>query len=390
MLRNYSVLIIGNPYDSHFVRFVKYIKKENPLIKLTAFGFKVDGKIISEELANSVEELCLADNNHRCPSIPFIRSIVSLYHIKSVFHRQLSKKRFDIVNIHYPLYFYVFLLRDIKRITHKIIVTPWGSDVYRISWIEKCLLRRLYKNANIVTGYGKRFTDDCKRIFKIPEKKFRNLRLFIDQIDFFVDHKNLFTVKEAKQQLGISDHDYVITCGYNGSPSQRHLDMIEAINGIKDHLPKSFILLFPFTYAGTEDYRNIVKKKVEECGINAVYCERYLDLKDLFILRLATDMFIHIQTTDANNGSLKEYVLLGKNVINGAWLKYDDIEINGNKPYHLVSSLNELGSVIVNAYNDGPVQVSNEVIEIIEHIGCRYWAPKWIEMFDLLVYPNNK
>ena len=385
MLSNYSVLIIGNPYDSHLVRFVKYIKQANPFIELTVLGLKIEGKSISEEVTNSVKELFLIENYHRYPDVPVIRSIVWLNNIRRIFNRQLSDKHFDIVNIHYPLYYYVFLLKEIKRISSKIVVTPWGSDVYRISKIETLLLRKLYNEADIVTGYSVRFTDDCKRIFRIPERKYRYLSLFIDQIDYYVDHKDQYSLGEAKKRMGINESDYVITCGYNGSPSQRHLDMINAIYAEKTNLPSNITLLFPFTYAGTKEYKEEIKRKVNDYGLSAIYCEHYLDLNELFTLRMATDMFIHIQTTDANNGTLKEYVWFHKNIINGSWLKYDDLESNGVKPYHSVDSVDELSSVIVTAYNEGPKLASPEIITGIEKMGCRYWAPKWIQMYNSLV-----
>jgi hypothetical protein len=349
------------------------------------FGLERPNENISSECKDSVGVIGLVGYKSYRIKNKYFRIANDINEAKKCFHRFVEKKNYDIAVIHAPTLFHVFLLHDLKKTVKKIVLTPWGSDVYRISKIECLLLKRLFNSADIVTGNGLRFTKDFMRIYSIPEYKFRCLSLGGDDIDFFLKHKKDYSIKDAKCNFGIDEDCYVITCGYNGNPAQQHFRIVESINKVRDRLPANLLLFFPFTYGGTKEYRDSVKKEVLKYGFRACFVEEYLDLKELFLLRLATDMFIHIQITDANNGSLKHYVWLEKNVINGSWLKYDDIERDGYIPYHITSSVDELGSTILDAYKKGPVCVKDETKRTIEHYGYNYLAPKWVEMFESII-----
>lgn len=380
-----KLLIIGNPYDAHIVRFVKYIKRSKGDLDIDLFGIKQGSRVVSDDLIRNVGNLFLARQNDYSINVKGFGTLLWIWNMRKYFHQIVVKKQYDIAQIHYPSFYHTFLLRDLRKSSKKIVLTPWGSDVYRISSIERLILKRLYSKADIVTGNGLRFTKDFMCIYNIPKYKFRCLSLGADDIDYFKEHYSDFSTKDAKHNFAIGENVYVITCGYNGSPAQQHLKIIESINKVRNQLPTNILLFFPFTYGGTKEYRDSIKKEVTKLGYQARYVEEYLDLKDLFLLRLATDMFIHIQTTDANNGSLKHYVWLEKNVINGAWLKYDDIEKEGYIPYHTTSSVDELGNTILEAYRNGPVCVNKETKRTIEHYGYSYLAPRWVEMFESIV-----
>ena len=385
MKQSIKILVLGSPYDGHVARFVKYIKQENPNIEMDLFGLERPNEFISSECKGNVNNIGLVEYKSNGIKNKYFRVANDINNAKKTFHRFVSKKEYDIAIIHAPSLFHVFLLPDLKKAVRKIVLTPWGSDVYRISSIERLFLKKLYKYADIVTGNGLRFTKDFMNIYNIPDFKFRCLSLGGDDIDYFMEHKKDFSTKDAKHYFGIDEDSYVITCGYNGNPAQQHLKILESINKVKGQLPSKLLLFFPFTYGGTKEYRESVKDEARKFGFHACYVEEYLDLKGLLLLRLATDMFIHIQTTDANNGSLKHYVWLEKNVINGSWLKYDDIEIDGYIPYHITPSIDELGNTILDAYKKGPMCVNEETKRTIEHYGYKYLAPKWVEMFESIV-----
>lgn len=381
MLKQYSLLVIGNPYDGHVIRFICSLKRINPNIRLDVFGERQPDRELSVELKQAVNNIYLTGYSLYFKNVKGISLFENTIKLCHSFHALLKNERYDIVNIQYPTFADRFLLNDLSKIANKIVLTPWGSDVYRISKYQRKVIKKLYDRADYVTGNGLRFTKDFMRIYNIPNEKFQCLSLGNEDIDFFVDNRVFFDTNKAKEHLKINGH-YVITCGYNGSPAQKHFEMIDAIFNAKSKLPDNLLLLFPFTYAGSVEYRAQVKNKVREKGFKAYYCEKYLDLKHLLILRQATDMFIHIQTTDANNGSLKQYVWLDKNVINGGWLEYDDIEIGNYKPYYVTPNIESLSETIVKAYQQGPIAVKTEIKTVIEHYGYKYLAPRWNVFFE--------
>ena len=384
---NYTLLVIGDPYSRHLAHFVRVIKKENPQALIDVFGWKEENKEISADFISNVRYFFLADRPKINSRFKVSSVIAHIFYLKKAFRKHTRGKQYDIINIHYPTFVHTFLMKQMREVSYNIVLTPWGSDVYRIPTWQRFIIQRLYDNSDYVTGNGNRFTKDFMRIYNIPSSKLQYVSLGSSVIDYVSENKNNQTTEEAKAKFGING-SYVITCGYNASPSQQHLPIVEAIDSIRDQLPEKLVLLFPFTYGGNSEYKDSVKKRTGDISVKSLFFEEYLDYPHLLDLRQATDMFIHVQSTDANSGSLKEYLLLEKNVINGSWLLYDDLETDSYKPYYTVDRIENLGSVILNAYRGGIVEIRQNVISSIEELGVKYQTPKWNDMF--LTISNRK
>ena len=102
----------------------------------------------------------------------------------------------------------------------------------------------------------------------------------------------------------------------------------------------------------------------------------------LFLLRQATDMFIHIQPTDASSASLQEYILCEKKIINGSWLQYPQLEKNGLKPYFEVEKLENLGQAIVDAYRSEPIKIDTELFKFFEKQQWKVVIKNWDHLFS--------
>ena len=274
--------------------------------------------------------------------------------------RSLSRvKHFDIVNIHYPYYFLSHVMGCFRKMASTIIVSPWGSDVLRLEGKSKRKqLAKVFDKADFITSnpkgrIGKVLVDEMG----IDAGKLHPLAWGSETIDYINEHIQDVSTEDAKKKLGLENR-YVITCGYNAFEEQRHEIMIRSIREIKSQLPPELILLFPVTYGVTfgtkkEDYIKRLKGLCLESGLDAFFCESYLSVPELFVLRQATDMFIHIQTTDGGNSSLQEYVLLGKKVVHGSWIHYSHLEQFKPLFYFPVDDLDLLGNCTF--FRDYPV-----------------------------------
>lgn len=381
-MKKYSILLMGAFYNGHMVRFVKHLKEVNPNVDIDFFAPIEPGRTVEDEYLNCFRECQQVEFSRHFRSIPIVRNIETVYNWRKSFRKFARERKYDVVNIHYPLFTHSYILRDIQRITNNLVVTPWGSDVYRIDERKRRLLKKVFDIARYVTGSGDRFTRDFMTMFEIPQAKFAHADIGSEMIDYISEHKGSLTAEEAKQKLGIGGN-YVITCGYNSAKAQRHLDILNAIVNVRKQLPENLVLLFPVTYPKENaPYVKELKIKVELQGIKSVFFEDYLDVETLFVVRQATDLFIHVQTTDANNASIKEYLLLEKNCINGAWMVYDDIEDEKYKPYYTVNSADNLDKVIVEAYWQGTPIIKESVINHIESLGCKPAAKEWNSFFE--------
>lgn len=377
---NYSLLLLGEFYDNHLIRFVRYLKKENPQVQIDFFTPSIAGRIIPTDYLDCFRTCEVVDFSKYFRFVPGLNEMEEVHNWHKYFRVFSKSLHYDVVNIHYPRSVYSSVLPEISRIADNLVLTPWGSDVLRISKKQRKKLQQVYDAADYITGRGGRFCDDFMRIFNVPQQKFAYKGIGSEAIDYIVDNKSKVDVRTAKQYFGIED-SYVITCGYNASRAQQHIQILDSIGKIKNKLPQNLVLLFPVTYPKNPDYIALLKSTVKELGIYSIFCEDYLELESLFYLRQATDMFIHVQTTDANSASLKEYVLLGKNCINGGWLKYPDVESNDYKPYHTVKNLNELAMAILNAYQKGTPEIKDSVTDYIKSLGCKPTAKEWNDFF---------
>lgn len=380
MKENYSVLLIGQFYDNHNIRFVRSLKRENPKVQIDCFSPSLVEEEIPADYLECYRNYEIVDFSSYFRYVPILKRIEIIHNWHKYFRSFSQGKHYDIVNIHYPRSAYYYILPEIRKMTDNLVLSPWGSDVYRINNKQRKQLQKIYNAADYVTGRGDRFTKDFMTIFHIPQDKFVFAGMGSETIDYIVEHKNEIDTNEAKRRLGIEDY-YTISCGYNATPAQQHLKIVEAISHIKEQLPQKLILLFPVTYPKNIEYLSQVKKAVEENDIQAIFYDKYLDLETLFVVRQATDMFIHVQTTDANNASLKEYLLCEKNCINGAWLKYPDVESHNYKPYHSVSSIDSLDAAILKAFSEGAPEIKDSVLECIRSMGCKSAAKVRNEFF---------
>lgn len=389
--KKYKIFIVGIfGIPSHIIRFIRNLKLSNPLVEITLFSdrpydaFSDDISCYIEEYIQWIRKPKLLSGLLRFKSLIGVVNRLTL----SLQLRRISKKKqYDIVNIHYPQYFMCYVMRQLRKMSSSIVVSPWGSDVLRLEGKGKRRkLARVFRRADYITA-GKKGSIGARLIneMEIDEKKFQPLAWGSETIDYINEHLPEVSVEEAKRRLGLENR-YVITCGYNAFEEQRHEVMIRAIHSIKEQLPENLTLLFPVTYGysyGTRKNKYVARLKqlCEDLEVKAVFYEDYLSVADLFYLRQGTDMFIHIQTTDAGNSSLQEYVLCGKKVVHGTWIHYPNLESYKPLFYFPVEDLEHLGEAVLNAYHSECIKVPNEVMEVIRNRGWKAKMKLWDDFF---------
>ena len=385
--KKYSILLIcTNGIPGHIIRFIRNLRNTNSSVCITLLS-KRNKDWFPEDLDSYLDDFIQLKKYTGWPHRLWkFRGLFDQYAMVRQFKELARTHHYDIVNIHFPQCYLDSVMPSIRRMSNCIIVSPWGSDVLRVADKEKKRLKRVIKSSDYITvGSEGIFGKVLYQEMKIDKEKFHPLACGSETIDYINEHLSEISTECAKELLGLSGR-YLITCGYNAFESQKHEAIINAINDKRISLPDNMTLMFPVTYGTAVDsidkkYIGRLKVLCEDLNLSAVFYENYLSLPELFLLRRATDMFIHVQPTDGGNSSLQEYVLCGAKVVHGAWIHYNKLEQFKPLFYFPVNDLSELGDVIVDAYRSEPIRIPEQVMAYIRNRGWKAKMMLWNDFF---------
>lgn len=376
------ILIIGPIDNAHICRLItniKYYDKDNSLI---FDGFNID--------INKHSENSLFTKTYNIKKY-FWRFIYSLYfigticsYIDIIINFIRIKENYNYYNIHFPSILSAVLFPFLKKNGTKTIISPWGSDVYRIRKKNYYIVKRLYAVADYITVPPIKFRSDIQKKFNVPSSKIINLGFGSEIIDELISSKK--TKEEAKIELNIKNK-YVITCGYNGSPAQNHIPIIKALISIKALLPSNAIILLPMTYMKNNEYIQTIKDLLNTNNLDYIIYEKYLTNSNTANIRLATDIFIHLQNTDAYSATLQEFLFTDTIVFNGTWTRYPNLERHGI-PYILINEISGINSQLSAYFTQQ--QECKVPIKCKETIKKLSWKNKGKEWFDYFISNEQK
>ena len=380
--RKYSLLIIAlYCYPRHVKGIIDHLKAINPLIDITLLAEN------AKEMSGLLMDKTITIEWYNVPPVNYKWRWLKyriIRHKQCKFFKAFYKgKEYDIVNVQFPNVFISYVYPYLRAMSNKLVITPWGSDILRRDEGYLKRMASLYQHADYIATsptipLGKRIIES---LHVEPIKLVGNF-FGSDLVDYALKNGLSITTDEAKERFGLSGR-YVITCGYNRREPQRHKAMIAAIDQVRDRLPDNFTLLFPMTY-GADTRTEYVDECKTECEVRAlpsVFITRFLPVEELYLLRMATDLFVHVQTTDASSGSVKEYILCDKKIVHGSWIKYDDLEAFRPLYYFPVDRLEDLGDVIVNACYSDKIAIPQGVLDCVKSCGWERNAARMNDFF---------
>lgn len=390
-MKKYSILIVGlKCYSGHIREFIVNLKKKNPQVEITLLTTDINQQFIGD-ISSSVNRIEVLKSTRI--KLPVITTIINRLHLYKSLLSLLFRCRFAIVDIHFPKGFVIHAMPVLKRMTHNIVITPWGSDVMRVE-DEKNIryLTKIYSEAKYITVSKESPTG--KAIiskFNVAPEKMVALGWGGEFFDYIQEHSTNITTEEAKARFGLNGK-YVITCGYNTQQAQRHEDIMDAISGVKEQLPDNLTLLIPCTYVSYDSlseqkrhYVESLEEKGKKLGLDVKLVREHLGLEDLLKLRMATDIFVHVQSSDAGSRSVMEYVFCNKKIVHGAWIRYAYLEDYKPSCYFPVNQMEDLGDVILKASQTQISDLPYKVKTIIQERGWNHKMAQWNSFFESLV-----
>lgn len=383
--KKYSMLIVALYCGkSHVVEYISNLRKKNPLVDITLLTEKPD--VISHLLSDNQVNII----HYNVSSVGYIRfhwlkELVTKHKQCRFFSQFCKKRRYDIISIHFANRYMSYVYKYLRAMSDNIVITPWGSDVLRRSKNDLKLLSILYNKADYIASspdmpLGKKILEE----FKIDPKKMVGNFWGTNAVDYAVCKGESISQEDAKRRFELNGK-YVITCGYNSHEAQQHKAIISAIDHVKEQLPNNLTLLFPMTYGKKGKYFEEIKEECKRLNLNSIFITDFLSIEDLYKLRKATDIFVHVQTTDASSGSVQEYILCNKKIVHGSWIKYEALESFSPLFYFPVDKIENLGEVIVKAYNSDNIKIPQGVIDYVKKSGWDNKATMMNEFFMSIV-----
>jgi len=337
-----KLLIIGNADSIWVKRYIEHV--------LLGQGFEIyvtlrNRNPVFKEFYNSngINVVRMARIIPLINRIPYAQSIFNLIY----FLVRLLRERFDVIHIHYMDTGIIMLLKLLKRKVKMLVGTFWGSDLFRASEQRLKRYEKSFKYLDYITLSTKRMHNKFHQVYN--NKYDLKIRAALFGISGFDDISLLTkstTKNECKKFLNIPESKTIISIGYSGDSNQQHENVLNSLISANKGIWKNVYIVLPMTYGNIEyGYIDSIKVLLDKIGCEYQLITDFLSDIDIAKLRVATDIFIHAQTTDAFSASVQEYLFSGAVVLNPKWISYEELR-NLEIEYIEYSDFNELPKII--------------------------------------------
>lgn len=223
----------------------------------------------------------------------------------------------------------------------KLIISIWGSDLYRISDQTRRKREVLYPKVDLIHVESPGVRNDFLCKYHVEECRVVSCNYGIElfnKIDAFRNDKEKikkdFLPDDAKNRV-------IVTCGYNGRRGQQHKMIVKQLLQLPLDYKKKIYIVFPLTYTVPGDsFLEEIDDLLKDLDIPYYCFKDHLDENNLAKLRILSDVVINTQITDSLSTSLIEYFYSGNIMLLGEWLPYDFLEKDFHINYIPISSNN--------------------------------------------------
>ncbi len=320
-----KILLIGDANSIFIFNYAFWLKKIRPDYQIDIFATAP----IKEENIKYFDNIIRIDqfpNFNRINRIKGIRRILLL----SLYNELLKNlPDYDYFHIHFVSPLRYSLIRMLKnRKKGKIVLSIWGSDLYRLNPIDKISFKKVCNLADLISMANPQTINYFKSTFNWKKNNLLECRFGLHPLELI--EKTINSSVECKQLLNLDANKITITIGYNLSTAQQHIKIIkqfesEELLSLKDKIQ----LVLPLSYGGTTEGKNKIISKLNDLPYEYHIFDSYMTDNEIVYLRKASDIMIQVQLTDQFSGSMQEHLFAGSVVITGSWLPYQQIKEKG-------------------------------------------------------------
>lgn len=379
---NHRHFIIGNPSSVWMREYIKEIHvKNNDLVYITVFD---ESELKNKDVYEKMGVHLVTIGKNSSVSEKFMKAI-RLIHF-GIKHRK--HEVFDIVEIHYPPHsFQAYIIAfTLKIMNTKSFIMFWGSDILPLNDSDAKKLERIISNVNAINKlsnktykvFNQHYGNRYDHLFLPEALRFGTLAL--PYIDDLLKKKGKFLCKD---EYGIKNGKITIAIGYNGNERQQHLKVLQELNKLPNNIKKKIQIILHIVGINSLEYKNKVINAAKESGMDYIIEEKMLDFEQISRMRVATDIFIHAQTTDGLSGSIRECFSSDTIVINPSWIKYDEFDKLGLE-YIQFEKFEDLTTIIYECVSNGTA------INFEKNKKLIHSAYSWESVYDTWINSYNR
>ena len=290
--------------------------------------------------------------------IPKIRA----YALRALSLRHTGSNRYDVVHVMQMTQNAVNQV-DFEGRTGSTIITYFGSDLLRADDDTLHAQEYALDKAAYITVPSNLMNERFHDVFGDKyDGRLRQLVLetnTLEKISRTLAGESSDAVSNSKKYFGIPHDTITIAIGYNAFPAQNHIPVITALAASELAKRGDIMLLLQLTYGDDAPaYVIEIEDALKKSGFEYKMFFDFMDSDESLRFRIASDIMIHAQPTDAFSASVREHLAAGSLVINPRRINYSEYKKAGIF-YEEYDSAEELPAIIQSHIESGEIRTDN-------------------------------
>lgn len=326
----------------------------------------------NKSFSNEYEKYHIKIYSYEQKSRVFVKRLFGRKKLMKQMLRELGS--IDVFHANYIDVLQLVYLYPLWKVATTRIMTYWGSDLLMTNKKDLQLCKFFLKRADYVTlmtqNMREKFDAEYGNTYK---SKIRMLDFGCPMYRHIDTLATELSKEQCKDYWGIRGK-IVVAVGYNRWRMQQHLKIIEAVSILDKELLQKCVFVLQLSYGGegkeTEEYLHEIENLLQSRGMNYLFIDKFLGPRESAILRLATDVFLYGQKSDALSASFCEYLYAGCIVTKPSWLDYYELE-ERDITYFAYNKFQELTELVRNVIEgevilsqDAKIQNRNELVKL--------------------------
>ncbi len=316
-MNKYRVLLLGNTRSRYVQELTRVIRNAGHDVDLLDFvnNRRVTGSL---ETVRSIVPTAIK-------WIPRVRRLVREHNIRSF----LAQSRYDICSIQSNSPVYGERYGDlIGAAGRRLVISVWGSDFNKATAKQRAVQGPLCERADRITFNSESLRRHFAEAYPdIPRDRLVMMFYGSGLLDEIARLRvQSLSDSQIREALGIPVDRVIVAAGHNGVHYQQHLSIIQALQLVRDKLKERVFVVAPMTYGATEEYKSQVRGALRKSGFEFRLFGNRMTERETALLRMCTDIMIHMQTDDSFSAAMQEHLYAGTLVVNGAWLQYESLD----------------------------------------------------------------